>query len=1052
MSDRLADWRAWRSWETPETTSLGRLPMRSPLIPFPDATAALAGAPEASPWWRSLDGSWRFLRVESPESAPSDFAAPLFDDSDAAGWCDVAVPGCWTMQGHDRPIYTNVQMPFTGCEPPHVPAENPTGLYRRRFVLPEAWHGRRVVLGFGGAETVLYAFLNGREVGMSKDSRLAAEFDVTDLVRPGENVLAAAVVRWSDASYLEDQDHWHHAGLHRGVYAYSTGDVHIADVHAVAGLDDAYRDGELAVRVHVSARSRMRRGFSVALTLVDPQGREAFREPLRAPLPASRNPYVFEGYVADLAATLLRVERWSAETPSLYRLAVSLVDPQGREVEATALRVGFRRVEIRGRALLVNGRRVLVKGVNRHDFDRRGGRTVSRAAMREDVVLMKRFGLNAVRTSHYPNDPAFLELCDELGMYVVDEANVESHAYLRSLCLDPRYQAAVLERGMRMAQRDKNHPSVILWSLGNESGHGPCHDAMAGWLRRFDPTRPLHYEGCLGWPKAESWWRDHGVTDVLCPMYPAIDEIVRWARKPRRGDERPMILCEYSHAMGNSNGSLSDYWEAFRRHDGLQGGFVWEWWDHGLEKRDASGRATTAYGGDFGDRPNDRNFCIDGLVWPDRRPKPALEELRKLVQPIAVRALDARRGRFAVANEHDFLGLDGIAGRYELTADGVAVRRGRLPKLSAPPGGVQRVQLRLPRATAPGECFLTFRFVTTRASTVAPAGHEIAWEQIEMPHLAARPRARRERAARPPVELRETRDEWLVRIAERDGGFEASVDPREGRLRTLRAGGRDLVLAGPRVSLWRAPTDNDGIKAFPDQTGKPLGRWLALGLREPTCRVESVRATRMRDGSLRLDVKERVTGSDPGLALLHGCALTFRPDGSIVFDHAFRVPPGLADLPRLGVELLLAPGLERVTWFGRGPHECYPDRKVGAPVGRYVREVDELYVPYVVPQENGGRCDARWVELAAGDGRALRVDFAAPAQFSALHFSSDDLTRASHDHELVRRPEIHLHLDSHHRGLGTGSCGPDTLPRYRLRAGAHRLAFTLRPRAGGGAR
>ena len=529
------------SWELPELQSLNRLPARATLISFPTPAAAATFDRAATRWHVSLDGSWDFKLADRPAAA----AAAL---RGARGWDTVDVPGLWTMQGYDRPQYTNVQMPFAE-PPPHVPEANPTGIYRRRFTVPRGWRRRRIVLGFGGVEGVLYLLVNGEPVGISKDSRTPAEFDLTDLVRHGsENELVAVVVRWSDASFVEDQDQWWHAGISREVYLRSS---RIEDVFANASLDDDYRHGLLTVTGVADGPLEAR--------LLDQRGRTV----LASPVP--------------VAAEVRAPRQWSAEDPALYTLVVSLEDG-----ESVACRVGFRRVEIRDRRLLINGKAVLISGVNRHEHDDVTGRVISKESMETDIRLMKQSNINAVRTSHYPDDPYWLDLCDRHGLYVVDEANVESHAYYDEVCRDPRYTGAFVERVKNMVERDKNHPSVILWSLGNESGYGENHDAAAGWIRGRDPSRPLHYEGAI----RRDWLGGHRATDVVCPMYPEVDKIEAFAK--RDDDPRPLILCEYSHAMGNSNGGLADYFAAFERHGALQGGFVWEWVDHGIRQTDSA--------------------------------------------------------------------------------------------------------------------------------------------------------------------------------------------------------------------------------------------------------------------------------------------------------------------------------------------------------------------------------------------------------------------------------------------------------------------------------
>jgi len=1012
-----------RTWETPECVGIGRLPARSLLVPFPDPEAALANDRESSPWFQSLNGAWKFELSPRPEASPEDFFRREFDDG---GWAEIPVPSNWTLQGYDRPHYTNVQMPFPD-PPPTVPRENPTGLYRRRFRIPASWKGRRVVLHFGGAESVLYVYVNGRPVGMSKDSRLPAEFDVTRFVEPGENLLAAMVIRWSDGTFLEDQDHWFMAGIYRDVYLYATGPTHIADLFAVGDLDGEYRNGLLKLEVKVGFEGAGSEGWRIRVRLLDARGRDVFREPLEGTVPIRGNPYLFRGRRAAFLQEVRSPHQWSSEIPYLYRLLVSLIDAEGECRESVSCRIGFRKVEIRGRELLVNGRPVLIKGVNRHEHDDTRGKALTRESMLADVRLMKQFNFNAVRTSHYPNHPLWYELCDEHGLYVIDEADIESHAYLASLCHEPRFAAAFLDRGMRMVERDKNHPCIILWSLGNESGCGANLEALAGWIRRHDPSRPLHYEGALEW----NWYRDHPSTDVICPMYPEIAEIVRFA-KSGYGD-RPLIMCEYSHAMGNSNGSLSDYWEAIEAHHGLQGGFIWEWVDQGLRKVDERGREYWAYGGDFGDQPNDGAFCQNGMVWPDRTPHPAMFEFKKVAQPVKIEALSLRAGRIRVTNRQDFRDLGWLRGSFELSVDGALVQKGRLPRLETAPGG--RDELRLPLrkpVLGPGqECFLDVRFETARETSWAPRGHELAWEQLAMPYRAPKPRTRR--------------FEGALHLTEKGARAEISgdavrleVDQEKGEITSLRFGGRELLLSGPRLNVWRAPTDNDGIKAWTNQLGRPLGRWLEAGLQDVRLEAASTRVSLSRDGSASIVIRQRA-----GIGLEHRHAYRVWPCGEIEVENIVRVPANLADLPRVGVTLILQPGLDRLTWFGRGPHENYPDRKAGAAVGRYSARVAEMYVPYIVPQEHGGRCDVRWLRLEDAEGAGLSIAAVGLLQFSASHFTSDDLFKAHHTNELEPRPEVILNLDGAHRGLGTASCGPDTLPRYRIKAGVHRFAYRI---------
>ena len=807
-------------WADPELTSRGRLPMHA--VPHDDRVP--------------LDGTWRFQLLHHPADAV-----------DAADWRDIEVPGCWTMQDTwDRPIYTNVQMPFPQ-RPPATPDENPTGIYERSFEVPAAWSGRRVVLHVGAAESVLLVELNGEDVGISKDSHLAAEFDVTARVRTGANSLRLTVVKWSDASFIEDQDQWWHGGITRSVYLYATGETYLADLAIDTGLDADGTTGTLSIEVGLGwSGDRPAAGWRVEAAvegLADPLGAVVRHAPpppgtsgdwtvpgpprrgvidlqslsaagaLTAPDDVARwreaEPQVRPGRVGRvrLAARVPGIEPWSAEIPTLYDLQVSLVSPSGEVVERVERRVGFRRVEIRGVELLVNGRAVLIRGVNRHDFDPRTGRVVAAEDMRADVVAMKRWGFNALRTSHYPNDPVLLDACDELGLYVIDEADIESHGWYEDMCADPRYRDQFVERVARMIERDRHHPSIIVWSLGNESGYGVNHDVAAGWARVADPSRPLHYEGAIKF----DWSSGQTASDLLCPMYPPIPAIVAHAQG---GQQRhPLIMCEFSHAMGNSNGTLAEYWDAIESNHGLQGGFIWEWRDHGLEQRLPDGSIRHAYGGDFGDQPNDGVFCIDGITFPDRSPKPAMFEHMALASPVRAASdpaaiAAAREGRVTLQNRGEFRDTGWLRATWEVTVDGAPTASGELPLPPIAPGASAEVAIpgfALPEAGA-GERWLTVRFITAEASEWADAGYEIGWAQVPLDDDV-------ESGTVPAA----PHQGWTGDVAIDDQGF--LLHPS--------------FAAPPALSLFRAPTDNDLI-------GGMGGRWAAWGLATLTRRLDGI--------------------------------------------------------------------------------------------------------------------------------------------------------------------------------------------------------------------
>ncbi|MFF0162155.1 glycoside hydrolase family 2 TIM barrel-domain containing protein [Streptomyces sp. NPDC005263] len=987
-----------RLWESPDVSGWRRLPLHA--VPRAGQSDRL-----------DLDGRWRFQLLPGPDAEPD------------THWSHLEVPGCWTMQDFDDlhgvgdlPQYTNYRMPWPE-PPPHLPPVNPTGVHEREIHVPAHWAGRRIVLYVGAAESALIAHVNGEPVGAGKDAHLASEFDVTGAVRTGQsNTVRLTVVKWSDATYVEDQDHWWHGGITRSVFLYATDPLYLADLRVTADLAEGGTG-----RLRVEADPRHTGGLLPAGWYVSGQ-LEGLDEPLTREAVPPHESSPWQGR-ATLTATVPEVRPWSAETPELYELTVRLHHPDGTVADQAGCRVGFRTVEIRGRDLLVNGERVFIRGVNRHDFHPLTGRVLDEADLRADLTVIKRFGFNAVRTSHYPNDPALLDLADELGLYVVDEADIESHGHYDEIAHEPGYRAAFLERVARMASRDKNHPSVVIWSLGNESGYGPNHDAAAGWLRRYDPTRPLQYEGALG----ADWSRPGTATDVICPMYTPIDTIVAHATSGEQ--TKPLILCEYSHAMGNSNGSLADYWTAIESTPGLQGGFVWEFWDHGILQRVAdgpgsgrpAGPGTTggyaagvtapgyrwAYGGDFGDDPHDGTFCADGLVLPDRTPKPAMYEHREIAAPVRLRRLDS--GDVLITNHQHFRDLTWLTGEWRLeTPDAAAgLAPAQLPHLGPGESATLPVPAellaRLPEA-ADGEAWLTLRVRTAADQVWAPRGTEVCVPQVRLRReargLLARATAREERSAAP--------------VCVDDQGF--LVHPR--------------LAAPPVLSLWRAPTDNDRL-------GRAADRWAEQGLPSAARSLTDIK----RDGERVVVRAEYLTAVGP---VLHEQVLTALAAGVLLVEETAVIPEGLDDLPRVGTVFTAAAGLDRAEWFGHGPGETYPDRYAGGAVGHYGAPVRELFTPYVRPQESGGRHGVRWFSLTADDDDGLTVHLDTPRQVQLTHFTAADLAAARHHDELTPRPCVTVHLDAAHRGLGTASCGPDTLPAYLAGPGTYRWAWTLR--------
>ena len=1054
-----------RPWEIPELTSMRRLRARPDLVPFPTEKAALTRDPKKSKWFKSLDGQWSVSYHEHVEEVS---AAEIADGADTSKWPQVAVPGDLCTQGFSHPHYTNVQMPFKNC-PPLVPNDNPCAVLRTAFDLPKGWESRRTILHLGGAESQAWVYVNGALAGMATDSKLSSDFDVTPFVRPGRNELAVLCVRWSAQSYVEDQDHWQELGIHRPTWIFSQANVFLQDVAIRAGWDwkAAKPAGTLSVTAKVEYASAPDRhdwtpsklddphnDWSVEATLYD----AAERPVPGAALDSGPQSYDYRSNLGEAtiaAKKPLRVKPWSAEVPTLYTLVVALKDLKGRVVEAVAQRIGFRDVRIADRQLLVNGAPVEIRGVNRHEFHQESCKFVPFETDLQDIKLLKRFNFNAVRCCHYPDDTHWLDLCDEYGIYLVDEANIESHANYETLAHDNAWRATWFERGSRMVMRDRNHPSVLFWSLGNESGVGENHLALADWIRAADPTRPIHYEGAVhgGWKQGASIFGSpisHRITDVINPMYPGIEPfMVRYVEKVP--DDRPFIMCEYAHAMGNSCGAFVDYWKAIRSHHGLQGGFIWDWVEQGILRKETG---DWGYGGDYGDVPNDVNFCCNGMVNPDRAPKPQMWDVKHVQQPLAFTLKDAAKGIVEVENRDCFrTASEWLEATWEVQTEGEIVAKGKVAPLAVAPRAKATLRLlEWKRLHGDGETFLFIRAALRKDEPWAPRGHEVAWDQLPV-------------ARKPKSEISNAK----IEIPH----FKSSISDSKFQISSFK-------FVPPAFTLWRCPTDNDAIKGRADgdrgNLWKAYGRWCKAGL--DVMREERIASTTRQasDGSVVFETRSLFHPAGPDLtpgeradpafsrqrAARYGektlvpdadAAVEYRaeyrldPSGALLCRHVFVVPKGLDDLPRLAVRLTLPTTLENLAWFGLGPHESYCDRKDGSFVGLFRSTVTDQYFPYIVPQEHGHHCDTRWLELTDAHGRGLRFEAIGGRffGFNATHLPDEVLWPARHPSELKPEKAVTLYLDAAMRGLGTCSCGPDTRDEYRIHPGTYRLDYRIIP-------
>ncbi len=1008
-------------WQTPSVSSANRIAAHSPLSSWRREADALTN--KTSPSLISLDGNWKFYLFDRPEEVPESWL-----HSDLGSEKNIRVPGNWQMQGYDRPIYTNVKYPFP-CNPPLVPEDNPTGCYSRTFDLPESWIDSgftRVV--FNGVNSAFYLWCNGHKVGYSQDSRLAAEFDLTPWLQAGHNRLCVMVLRWCDGSYMEDQDMWWLSGIYRSVHLLHKPVAQITDVRLTPDLDERYQDGSLSI----SVKTREAGNCSLRLSLYHDS---KLVQSLSAPV-KNTDEHLTQSGGCDLVLSVDNPDKWSAECPNLYRLTVSLLDPLSNEIETEAYSVGFRKIEIKNGCVLLNGQPLLIRGVNKHEHDPATGHTETLERVEQHLVLMKQNNFNAVRCSHYPHQAGFYDLCDRLGLYVIDEANIETHGMtpMEKLADDPQWATAFIERMQRMVARDFNHPCIIIWSLGNESGYGSAHDAMYQWTKAADPSRPVQYEG---------GGSDTAATDIICPMYarteadishPDSDDIHRslhsWLTK--KDENRPIILCEYSHAMGNSLGNFSDYWQAFRQHPRLQGGFIWDWVDQGIDLYTDQGRHYWAYGGDFGDVINDRQFCINGLVFPDLSGHPSLIEAKRAQQPFDFSLTSLDPLSVDVRSEHLFLTTDNEHLYWEVISFNGMIASGDC-KLVIDAGETMNLVLtRLPSLPQNKAVWLNLYIRQVKSSSWSEPGHEVARAQFE---LQAQTTVVRESAIPAPAPIEEQPGQWLIRAADNIW----TVDQQSGWLCSWLKAGVEQFQSPLQDNFVRAPLDNDiGISEVdrPDPNAW-LVRWQQAGYFDLQHRCLGASCQPER-GLIEVEQGYYHAGN---LLLKSIWQYSFSSDGSLRIEVQVQIESSLPPLPRVGASFTAAPGAlasaPGICWEGRGPHENYPDRLLSADFGHWSETIENMHTPYIFPTDNGLRCDCSRLEL--GD-----MSITGGFHFSVSQYGQEQLMRATHTHELVRTAGLHVYIDGFHMGVGgDDSWSPSVKARYLLPEREYQWVFVL---------
>ncbi len=1009
QASTLASVLARRDWENPAVTQLNQLAAHPPFASWRSPDRAREDT--QSPSVRCLNGTWKFSYFARPEAVPESWV-----EQDLYGADDVPVPSNWQMLGYDAPIYTNVTYPIP-VNPPFVPEDNPTGCYSLTFNIDAQWlaAGQSRII-FDGVNSAFHLWCNGSWIGYAQDSRLPSEFDLSEALRPGENRLAVMVLRWSDGSYLEDQDMWRMSGIFRDVTLLHKPPTHLSDLRVVTRLNEDFTHAWLETLAVIQGDEQDAQ-VCVQLWQGDQLAGEK-QQPIGSDIIDERGAY------SDRATLRIPLERpllWSAETPNLYRVVVVLKDKHGAVIEVEACDLGFRQVEISQGLLKLNGKPLLIRGANRHEHHPEHGQVMDIDTMRRDIMLMKQHNFNAVRCSHYPNHPLWYRLCDRYGLYVVDEANIETHGMvpMNRLSDDPAWLPAMTERVTRMVQRDRNHPSIIIWSLGNESGHGSNHDALYRWIKSNDPTRPVQYEG---------GGANSAATDIICPMYARVDQdqpfpqVPKWSIKKWIGmpdENRLLILCEYAHAMGNSFGGFHKYWAAFRQHPKLQGGFVWDWVDQSLIKRDDNGQPFSAYGGDFGDKPNDRQFCMNGLVFADRTPHPALYEAQQAQQFFQFSLLRESPLQVEVTSEYLFRASDNERLIWTVKQEGRPLARGEA-LLNIPPQGKRRITLDgLPEITCGGDVWLTVQVQQIEATAWSEAGHICAWHQWQLPDVLA---VAEQNAGGEAPRLVVTDDSFAIRQRNHRWVFSRET----GLLTQWWKDDRAALLSPLQDQFSRAPLDNDiGVsEATRIDPNAWVERWKAAGMYELEAKLHACEAQALADEVL-LRTVHRWTHQNKTLFVSRK---TYRIDDqgelhiSVDVEIAYGTPPP----GRIGLTCQLAESHPSVGWLGAGPHENYPDRKQSALFDKWELPLEEMYTPYVFPTENGLRCDTQRLEYGENLWRGR-------FHFNLSRYSQRQLRETSHRHLLSAEPGSWLNIDGFHMGVGgDDSWSPSVSPEYLL--------------------
>lgn len=1003
-----------KTWENHQIDGINRMPARAHFLTFPSKEKALLNNNRYTHAFKNLNGVWKFMFLDAPEYSPEGF---FNSDFDVTKMDDITVPGNWQLQGYGKMHYSDLWYNFP-INPPYVPTENPTGIYKRTFFVEESYRDKKIIIRFCGVDSAYHLWINGKEVGYSKVARNESEFDITDLIRVGEeNDVTVRVYQWSDGTYLEDQDMWWESGIFRDVELIGVPKDGINDYKVIADLDDEYKNGIFKVEAFL----RTTKEVNVTFELVDAGENTVFTKTVVA----KEGKACIDEVIAD-------VNHWTAETPYLYKLFMTVED-DGQIVEVIPQNVGFRNIRLNGETFLVNGVAIKFKGVNRHDYSPQNGRVVSREEIEKDIILMKQFNINAIRTSHYPNSYYLYDLCDEYGMYLIAETDLECHGFeltgdYKWITDDPSWELAYASRMTRMIERDKNHPAIIFWSLGNESAFGCNFRKMTDVAHEMDPTRLVHYEGDF----------DVESADVYSTMY-------TWIENPKKPylmkdiiekSKKPHVHCEYCHAMGNGPGNLKDYQDLVYAHDKLQGGFVWEWFDHGIESFTESGEKYYRYGGDFGDDPSNKDFCIDGLIMPDRTPSPGLYEYKKVLEPITTTAVDIQKGIINLLSRYDFANLDRFNLVYKVMEDDVILQTGfmAVPSIEARANKdiILPYDLSAIKVKPGAHYYVNISYQLREDTSYASSGHELATAQFELPLY------KEGIVVRPEGILNVEKEHTTLHV--KGANFSLDFNLVNGNLMNIVRDGMQVLSKGPRLTLWRAPISND--MEIIDKLKKVYFLHLE---HEVVMNIDY----HMEGNILKVEVDTINSTTNSAWHFKTKYVYTVCPSGDILIDVE-GTPSGRVDLapdmlPRIGVSMHLDKSMEHVRYFGMGPGENYADSKEAAQMGLYANTVDGLFTNYVIPQENGNHMGCKWVSMTNDRGMGLLASTEGDFNFSASWYEDKDLDDAKHTCDLVKRDYIVFNVDYKQNALGTNSCGQWQLDKYRAKFEDFKLSFRLTP-------